>query len=163
MTVLNAIEQQMVDGVAEHGWFGMHVMAEGDFPGVSYSIGFWESIGAPEFLIYALPRKLTHSMLGELFRQLKAGRTLTDGGRISDLLEGFDCIVRPMHVSHFPEHVGSALWYRRHKVGNADGLNVWQVFWPGSQQGLFPWEPGCAQEVREDQPLLYLPKETGLA
>ena len=153
----------MVDGIAEHGWYGMHVMAEGDFPGFSYSIGFWESIAAPEFLIYGLSRELTHSMLWEIFRQLKAGRTLTDGGRISGLLEGFDCIARPVHMSHFDEHVSSALWYRRRKLGSSGGLEVWQMFWPGTRQGLFPWEPGCATQVIDHQPLLYLPKETGLA
>ena len=72
--MLNAIEQRIVAGIAEHGWYGIHVHEDGDFPGFSYSIGFWESVGAPEFLIYGLPKGLMHSMLWEMFRQFKAGR-----------------------------------------------------------------------------------------
>lgn len=42
-------------------------------------------------------------------------------------------------------------------------LQAYQVFWPGAVQGLFPWESECVDEVRELQPLLYLPRVTGLA
>lgn len=163
MAVLTDLEQKMVEGIAEHGWFSTHVLEEGDFPGFTYSVGFWESVGAPEFLIYGLPKGLMHSMLWELFRQLKAGRSVEDGARVSELLEGFDCIMRPIHESHVREHLGSALWYQRHKLGTDSGLTGWQIFWPGKEQGLFPWEPGCADIVRSWQPLLYLPDENGLA
>jgi hypothetical protein len=158
MTMLNAIEQRIVAGIAEHGWYGIHVHEDGDFPGFSYSIGFWESVGAPEFLIYGLPKGLMHSMLWEMFRQFKAGRPLTDGGRISDLIEGFDCVIRPIHESRIREHLVSALWYQRHKLGDDSGLKGWQVFWPGKEQRLFPWEAGCSEDVRAWQPLLYTPK-----
>jgi len=160
---LNDFEQRMVDSIDQHGWFGLHVMAGGDLPGFSYSVGFWESVGAPEFLIYGLPKDLTHAMLWEMFRQFKAGLAIADGERVSGLLEGFDCIIRPVHPSHFDEHVGSARWYRRHRLGDDAGLQVFQIFWPGKQQGLFPWEPGCDPAVRDCQPQLYLPDEAGLA
>lgn len=153
----------MVDGIAEHGWYSMHVLAERDFPGFTYSIGFWESIGTPEFLIYGLPKQLMHSMLWELFHQLKAGRPIEDGARISDLIEDCDCIIRPIHESHIREHLGSALWYQRLKLGDDGALRGWQVFWPGKQQRLFPWEAGCIADVRQCQPLLYLPYEKGIA
>jgi len=162
VAVLNEFEQRMVASIAEHGWYAMHVLADGDFPGFTYSIGFWESANAPEFLIYGLPKKLMHSMLWEMFRQLKAGRRVRDGEPISDLIEGFDCIMRPIHVSHIREHIGSALWYQRHRLGNDRGLQAWQIFWPGKEQKLFPWEAGCNEDVRGWQPLLYLPKEQGV-
>lgn len=163
MRELSKLEQDMVDGIAEHGFFSMHVLAEADFPGFTYSIGFWESVSAPEFLIYGLPRSLMHNMLWELYRQIKGGLRIEDGARVGDMLEGFDCIIRPIHPSHLRKHVGSALWYRRLKQGDDKELRAWQVFWPGTQQGLFPWEAGCVEEVRQLQPLLYLPDETGLA
>jgi Domain of unknown function (DUF4262) len=160
---LNAIEEGIVAGVAKHGWYGMHVLADQDFPGFTYSIGFWESVGSPDFLIYGLSKNLMHSMLWEMFRQLKGGRRVEDGARVSDLIEGFDCIVRPIHESRLREHLGSALWYRRHKLGDDSGLQGWQIFWPGREQGLFPWERGCSEDVRGWQPLLYLPDANGLA
>lgn len=159
---LDKLDQDMVDAIAEHGWFGVHVLEEEGLPGFSYSIGFWESVGAPDFLIYGLPKDLTHSMMWELFRQLKAGLAVEDGARVSNLLEGCDCIIRPIHESHFREHLGSAIWYRHFKLGHRDGLRAWQVFWPGRQQGLFPWEPGCDATVRVLQPPLYLPDEKGI-
>ena len=42
-------------------------------------------------------------------------------------------------------------------------MRAYQLFWPGAEQGLFPWEKGCVQFVRDCQPSLYLPRVVGIA
>jgi hypothetical protein len=160
---LSDFEQKMVGDIAQYGWFGMHVLAAKNAPSFSYTVGLWETLGSPELMILGLPSNLSHSMLKEMFRKIQSGLVMEDGTRVRGVLEGYDCIARRVHSSRVPDYLLSALWYRRHKLGESDGLRVMQIFWPGRSQGLFPWEAGCDANVRSDQPLLYLPKETGLA
>jgi hypothetical protein len=162
---LSDYEQRIVSNVAEHGWFCVAVGAGEDTPEFAYSVGFWETLKVPEFIIFGQPAKLTHSMLWSVFRQIRKGvATPGDGVRWSDLMEGFDCISRPVHESQMiREHFNSALWYRRHRTGDDSDLRAMQLFWPGAVGGLFPWQEGCDAFVRESQPALYLPLATGNA
>src|SRR5687768_12916260 len=124
-------------------------------PSFAYTVGFWETLCAPELIIFGLDFELTHQMLWTMFDKLKAGAILTDGARWSGLIEGFDCISRPVHPSRVEiAYLNSAMWYRGYRTGD-EAVDAYQLFWPGAEQGLFPWEPGCDELVRADQPLLY--------
>ncbi len=159
----DTIDAKVIEGVAADGWFGLHVASDEQGPGFSYSVGFWESVKAPEFIIFGLPHDVCHSILWSMYRQVREGLKPRDGLRVKGLIGGFDCVLRPVHASQRREYFGYALWYQRQRLGNDVGLAAYQIFWPGKVQGLFPWEAGCDALVREDQPLLYLPDETGLA
>ncbi len=159
-------ERQILDSVEEHGWFGTSVLSDTDgAPCFTYSVGFIETLKCPEFIVFGLPAKLAHSMLWIVFRKIRDGAAeLGDGRRWSGLLSGHDCISRIVHPSQvIREHFNSALWFARHKGLTSDRVNAFQLFWPGAQQGLFPWEHGCVQEVRDLQPPLYLPRDAGSA
>lgn len=156
--VLNAVDQKVVDDVAKYGWHCLHVGAGDGEPNFSYSVGWLESINSAEAIIFGLPLQLQQAMLWELFRQIRSGFTLADGLRVSDLIEGQDCIVRSVHGSRIVDYFGFALWYNRLR-GGSQPLEAFQVFWPGRVQGLFPWESGCDPAVRNLQPLLFLPKD----
>jgi hypothetical protein len=160
---LHPADQKLVDNVAAHGWHCMHIGAGRGEPHFSYSIGWWETLGAPEVIVFGLSSKLHHSMLWGLFRQIEAGRRLEDGARFSDLIEGFDCIARPVDGSHLRSYFGFALWYRRYRTGTSEGLEAFQLFWPGKVQGLYPWDEGCIDGVGALQPLLYWPRISGSA
>ena len=160
--MLDQSEQQIVDDVAEHGFHSMGV-GEGDGePSFRYSIGFWETLRSPEVLTFGLPFGLMHDMLWEMFRQIKGGARLVDGARFANVLDGCDCIVRPIHRTQI-DHLGFAMWYHGHRGLDPRELRAFQLFWPGKKQGLFPWDRGCAKGVKDSQPLLYLPRKTGVA
>ncbi len=152
---LEPSDQKTVDDVAEFGWSSFHIF-DND-PIFSFSVGFWESLVAPEVIVFGLERDLMHNMLWGMFDQIKAGKRLVDGERWSDLIEGFDCISRPVHPTQMRAYLGTALWYHRYKSGSSE-LSAFQLFWPGKLDGLYPWEPGSHADVREYQPLLYLPR-----
>ena len=161
--VLSAADQKVVDDVATHGWSCMNVGAGDGEPNFSYSIGWWEKIKSPEAIVFGLPSKLQHSILWELFRQVKGGLELSDGLRIANLVEGHDCIARPVHSSQMREYFGFALWYRRLRSGPFASLQAFAIFWPGKNQGLFPWDADCEHAVRDAQPLIYLRRQSGSA
>ena len=128
---------------------------EGINPDFTYSTGFTKTLGSPEVIVFGLDRKLMHSMIWNAFRDIQKGATLKDGGRWADLLEGFDCYVkRAEHAELFTEYAVSADWFWRH-MGHEGHPEVFQIVWPGAQQGLFPWDEGCDPYVISQQPKLW--------
>ena len=123
---LNQFEQNILSNVNKHGWHGLHVFdPEETSPNFSYSVGFPETLGAPEFIVFGLPHDLTHQMLWEVFKQIKAGAEPTHGRRWSDLLEGFDCIsLTANHDSLFTEYLISSHWYWRHSGRDGSPCNA---------------------------------------
>jgi len=158
-------EQRILDDVSAHGWFCLSVGAGEGEPAFTYSVGFIDSLRCAEFIVFGLSARLSHSMLWGVFEQIRDGvATATEGQRWSNLLDGYECISRAVHPSQIRrEYFNSAIWYWSHTGRNRDSVQAFQLFWPGAGQRLFPWDSGCAQEVRDLQPLLYLPREVGLA
>ena len=161
----DADDLHVIDMIAEHGWNCIAVSADDDGPGFAYTMGFWETLGAPEFVVCGLPNELMHGMLWTTFRQIRDGNTGSyDNRRWSDLISDFDCISRAVHPSQIGcDYFSYSMWYRRYRAGPDAGLTAYQLFWPGKLTGLFPWEKGCSEEVRGLQPQLYLPRESGIA
>ena len=152
--MLEKVEQQVVDDIATHGWHGVHVLEDEAGPGFCYSIGLDDMLGAPELIVFGLKRPVMHAMIWEMTRQIQAGRTISPDAVFNYLIEGFPCIVKPVHPSRRGDYFGYAGWYYhyRRKLGR---FQAFQIFWPGKLDGLFPWQPGCADEVKAAQPLLY--------
>ena len=148
-------EKTIVANVEKHGWHSTYVMADGDAPGFGYSVGFTKTLGAPEFIIFGLPQALVHSMLWEIFEQIRDGKAVEEGARWSNLIDGYDCISREVLPGNIVrDYLNSAIWFN----GPPPGLRVFQMVWPSNGPGLFPWERDCAQIVRDAQPALYEPK-----
>lgn len=159
-------EQRILDDIAEYGWFSMGVLGERDHgPSFAYSVGFEDSLNCAEFIVFGLPNNLMHSMLWSVFRQIReSGVNPEEGRRWSGVLEGHDCISRTVHPSQIErEYFNSALWYRSYTGRSLESARAFQLFWPAARDKRFPWETGCPQELRDLQPLLYLPREVGLA
>jgi hypothetical protein len=152
------IEQEICDNVAEYGWHCVMVFdPDGRQPGFAYSVGFPETLGKPEFIVFGLDAELMHSMLWTAFREMRDGRQIADGERWNGLLEGFDCVIRAVHPTNLMrEHFNSAMWFRGDPKINGP-LEAMQIIWPDSNDGRFPWDPGCDPVIGELQPALYLP------
>ena len=162
---LNDYEKQLVSNIQEHGWFCVSVIND-QGPSFSYSVGFAETLNAPEFIVFGMAPKMMHAMLWELFRALKGGASIPgDGDRIPGILSGYDCVARQVHADNIvPDYFNSAIWRWGDPASRGGRLRACQLFWPDLEQARFPWEPGCEPEVRAAQPLLYLPpKPKGLA
>jgi hypothetical protein len=153
---LNPSDQKVLDDVKEHGCHITLVFDdEGELPHFAYSTGFPISVGQPEVIVYGLDDLVMHYMINELHAQCSRGLTLTDGAEIHGLIEGHKCVARRVtNPDEIDEYFGVARWYHRSQHG-AELVETFQIVWPGAQQGLFPWEPGCHEAVIERQPALY--------
>jgi hypothetical protein len=150
-------ERRILANIDEYGCHITYVFDPDDGgPDFCYSAGFSHSLGQGEVIVFGLPKDLMQSMVNGIMRQCKDdGLVLRDSLRVANLLEGFDVVVRSIPAHRIErEHFNSAMW---HHVGKFGGRleTAYQVVWPGSQQGLFPWEPGCHQDVIALQPTLY--------
>jgi hypothetical protein len=154
---LTEFEERILRNVQDHGCMVLTVFdPAGEQPDFSYSIGFPETAGQPEVIVFSLPKSMRANMINEIWRQCTSeGLTLSDGKRISGLLDGFECIARRItSPDAIREHFGSAIWYHR-RQRQTELIEAYQIVWPGAHQGLFPWESGCIQTVIDDQPALY--------
>ncbi|MEM1051709.1 MAG: DUF4262 domain-containing protein [Pseudomonadota bacterium] len=156
MTELTDFEQRIVANVEKHGCHVMSVFdPDGELPEFTYSIGFPETVGQPEVIIFGLSSDIRHSMVNETLRLCRDGLVLEDGEQVSGLLEGHYCIAREVPSCAIDaEHFGSAIWFNRH-IGHGGLARAFQIVWPGALNGLFPWDKGAGQEVIDAQPALY--------
>ncbi len=157
MTSYSDYEHKLFSMVEKHGWQFTYVFDnEGKQPDFAYSVGFTKSLNAPEFIVFGLPTNVMNHMIWEVFRQVENGATPVDGMRWRGLLEGFDCITRKAsHKDLYTEFTTSANWFWR-ETGNTGNPEVYQIVWPGAQQGFFPWDDRCVQDVIDSQPHLWL-------
>lgn len=157
MSEYSDYEQRLLSVIEQHGWQFTYVFdPDGQAPGFGYSVGFTKSLNAPEFIVFGLERGLMQRMLWEVHNQIKNGAFPDDNMRWQGVLEGFDCISRKaVHETLYSDYAVSADWYWR-ETGHSGNPQVYQLVWPGARQGLFPWETGCAQDVIDAQPHLWL-------
>ena len=156
---LTDFERNILENLDEHGWFCTSVFdPDGNEPSFCYSVGFSRTLGCSEFIMFGLHPELMHSMIWEIFRQIKDGRPVKDDALWSGLLEGYDCALRAVHSTNIvPDWFSSAIWFWSQVQQRSEPLSAMQIVWPGSTSGKFPWEADCSQDVRDAQIPLWLP------
>jgi hypothetical protein len=152
---LNDDEERLIANVRDYGCQVLSVMAGENSPPFSYSIGFWETVGQPEAIIFGMNSEMGHYALMETLRQCEAGLALRDGQQLDGLLKDHDvvCIAREVEPRYLvPNYFNSALWYHRYRAAAAP-LTAVQLVWP--DEGVWPWNPEASAAFLEEQPILY--------
>ena len=154
---MNEYEKKLIANVEEHGWQCSHIFdPEEKSPNFSYSIGFMKTLGCAEFIVFGLTNELMNAMLWQIFRDVQNGVEPQDGKVWSNLLDGFDCIIKKVHPRSVEmNYLNSAKWYWNQYLGQPTPIESYQIVWPGAHSGLFPWDDDCPQEIIDRQPPLY--------
>lgn len=162
MTSLNdkALEQDIVSDVREHGCHIAFVTDPArEIPDFAYSVGFPETVGQPEVIVFGLPREVMAFMINEAWRQCRAGLQLENGLEVSGLLDGHHCVVGVIPAPNITaNYFRAAMWFHHFSTGGPL-TDACQIIWPGVEDGLFPWQDGCADIVRNLQPCLFIEEE----
>ncbi|WP_435418313.1 DUF4262 domain-containing protein [Parerythrobacter aurantius] len=156
-TTLDPQQQAILDNIERFGLAVMHVASEDPrLPSYSYSVGFKHSLSRPEVLVYGLDQGLAQSMINEVFRQCQEdGLELTDGRLVGNLIEGYDCMVRPIDDPRArTAHLGYATWFERQR-GAEEAVGAVQIVWPDPKTRAYPWQPDCGADIRGWQVQLY--------
>ncbi|WP_395613778.1 DUF4262 domain-containing protein [Allosphingosinicella sp.] len=149
-TVDNPADQRFIDMVAQHGHAVMRVSDGEDEPseepGFVYSLGAFESYGALELIIFGLAEDLATEVINFAMDEYVAGRRFTCGVPEYGLLGGdFPVVFQETHPDAAQAFATFADWYYERAP-----FPLWQIVWPGKTVG-FPWEDGCADEVKHAQ------------
>jgi hypothetical protein len=134
----------------------MCVGAGDGVPNFAYTIGLWESLAAPELIIFGLRQDVIRGMLHNAVEEIRGGKMDFDRARWGTLLDGYCCESRPFHMAYHSGHLNFANWYRRYR-GQAGPVEAFQIFWPGVEDRLLPWEEGSHQSVGAAQPFHWSP------
>ena len=133
MTHECAADENIVADVKEYGVSVMLVEAGEEGPKFGYSIGLYQTYKHPEVIVFGLNPEVTHWVINELARRIKAGRRCEVGKKYRGLLEGYGCMFRAVPKECYPDYFGSALAFY---PGN--DFPAWQLVWPDKQR-RFPW------------------------
>ena len=145
---LNPAEQKVLDDVEQYGLHVVNVLAEGDLPEFSYTIGLYKNFNHPEVLVYGLPRNRAHPLLNDVGDEVRAGKKYLAGQTYDDFLEGYRCTFRTIPVTQYPEYLGWASWFYDH--GPFPSL---QLVYP-DREGRWPWQEGVSEGFRSCQLIL---------
>ncbi len=134
--------------IREYGWHCLHVFpTKEDQDRFSYSIGFGESYGAPEVLIFGLEREKAHALLNECAHLVKGGHIIRPGAEDDDVLAGdYKVVFRSVRPDCFGEYLGTAVRYYQGRPFSA------VVMFLPDRQHRFPWQPGY-EDIPADEAL----------
>ena len=140
-------EQKAIDDVRQHGLHIVHVLAEGELPEFSYTVGLYHTFEHPEVLLYGLPREGAHRILNDLADNLRTGQRYIAGETYSDLLKGYRCTFRTIPVGQYL-HLGWAVWFNE-----GPEFPAVQLVYP-DRDGRWPWQDGVTDDFRRHQVVL---------
>lgn len=143
---LDASEKNFIENVQNHGWAGTHVVEDDQGPGFSYTTGFWYKFQAPELVLFSIPREVAHQILWNFYKDLGSGKRFSDNEPVSEVLEGYDVVLKSVLPEHFSEYLGWNRWFY-----GGDHFRAQQVFIP-DKFGQFPWDAAASPEFKITQP-----------
>jgi hypothetical protein len=148
---MDAGEQKAIADIEQYGCHVIHVMEEGDLPPFAYSVGIEKTSQAPELIVIGLKQPLAHNVINEYNRRVRGGERFQAGQRVSGFVQGFDCQLRAVDLTQYPEYLGRGLWFYK-----GAGFRVLQLVYP-TVEGIWPWAADASQWFRRRQPLLDVP------
>ena len=142
-------EAKALADIAEYGLHVISVMADGESPPFTYSLGIEQTLGMPELIVMGLKSNVAHAAINECYRQMKADPSIGPGSRLDGLLGGdFECLLGEVTPEQAKQHMCWASWLYK-----GSGFRALQIIFP-STAGVFPWEPEASDWFRNFQPLL---------
>ena len=142
-------DQKLLDDVVKYGWHVMRVLETPETPSWAYSVGLYKTFRHPEILVFGLDLDLMHYMINTIGEGVRQGKFFEVDGRYADLIEAYECTLKPVRTKWYPSFLGFASWF----YYGAE-YPVLQCFWPDFD-GSYPWEPKFDRELSSAQPLLF--------
>jgi Domain of unknown function (DUF4262) len=144
---LKADEIRLLDDVEKYGCHIIHVRAENESLGWSYTIGLYDVLQQPELIVVGLKEATAHSLLNDAARRLEGSVSLAEQ-RQTDLLANVECEFRPVKRRWLRQIMGYAIWFY-----GGDSFPALQCVYP-DLNGCFPWEENFDLSWRDRQALL---------
>jgi len=141
-------ELKAVADIERYGCHIIHVFAEDDLPSFSYSVGIWRSSRKPELIVIGLKQEISHFIVNEYNRRVRAGEEFSDSQTAGGFVEGFDCVFREVDRAHYNDYMGWDRW-----LYDGDDFPTLQLIYP-TTSGIWPWQPEASDWFRKWQTIL---------
>jgi hypothetical protein len=150
-TVDDPRDQRWIDMVANHGHAVVKVADRVDEPSgepnFAYSLGAFESYGAPEVIVFGLNSDAAANIINDIMVDYREGRRFAPGVLEYELVGGGHPVVfLEADRRKGLEYAGYTNWYYERAP-----FPLWQLVWP-AKNGSFPWEADCPAEMKACQP-----------
>jgi hypothetical protein len=136
--------------VETQGWCAEPVAPVEDppTPGYTYSIGFEDSFGYPDLVIFGLAPVASRGLLEMVATHLEAGGEIPVGVFVGLLDNDLPAAVLPIQMpDHADLFAGAQAFYDR------DDFRIRQFIWP-DKQGKLPWDQGYDERLLLAQPVI---------
>lgn len=135
---------EMRAAIERQGWFAVHVGDDGNAAAYSYSIGFEQSCGHPEIVVFGLQPAAVCAIFADLYANLRAGARYEPLERL-DTPFGADLEVmfRPVRDQAFRAFLSAGVNYYKRP------FRAWVMLWP-DLEGRLPGEAGCRATSQDD-------------
>jgi hypothetical protein len=150
---VSSFDRRVLEDIRDYGYHVVAVATDGSAPAWAYSIGFGATFKHPEVVVFGLGVDLMHKMLRNAANELREGRVFQERSQSSEIIDGYACSFREVHVNWYATFIGYAQWFYR-----GDAFACLQCFWPDRHR-RFPWHTDF-DVGRILQPLLYEPDRT---
>ena len=148
MAATDSIASKILLDIRNYGWHRMGVSGPEGRPSWVYSIGFHRTYQHPEIVVFGFDRPLLMGIMGTIGELVGAGATLAAETESADILEDFNCAFRTVDKRWYPVFFGRAIDFYA-----GDDFPVLQRVYPGGR-GLYPWQQGFDEALRDWQPRL---------
>jgi hypothetical protein len=150
-TLPDPADQRWIDLVAEHGHaivkVGDAVGKPTDLPEFAYSMGAFESYGAPELIVFGLDRDDAAAIINDFMADYAGGRRFRPGVPEYGLVGGgLPVVFLEADPVAGTAHATFADWYYERAP-----FPLWQLFWVAGN-GCFPWDDGYPADMAGLQP-----------
>lgn len=119
-----------------------------DEPTFAYTVGLRHQARHPELLMSGQKPALMHASLNAAVDWVRSGHRLVPGLSMEGVIGGFPVAVEELTRHAIDETATFSQWFHRRQV---DAL---QLVWT-DLHGVWPWQPGAHELVRERQPELW--------
>lgn len=143
---LDEQEQSFVAKIRDHGWYRTGVFEGEEYPGFSYTTGFWLGATQPEVIMFSLKGEIAHDVFWDLYRDAKAGSSVPIAAPTDQVFGNQPAYAFHVAKRFYRDHLGWSRWFYR-----GDDFACLQIVWP-DRDGRFPWDEGFDQAFANSQP-----------
>lgn len=146
---LDTRDIEIITDVKDHGWHLVRVAEEKGSAGWAHSIGFYENFSHPEVVIFGLEADVLVGVVEDIGNDIRSGKRFRTGQSYDGILEGVECVFKPVHRRWFAPFLVDCEWYYA-----GDSFGALQCIWP-DREGRTPWSESFSSEWGGLQPLLF--------